>query len=294
MAVAAATPVTDGFGLALSTNNEAAAHYRRAVVELLSNAPGARSSFARAVQADRAFALGHAGAAVVAATSGDADAAAQHLRHAVLAVPGATPRERQHVTTLVAAFTRDGPEAVALARRHLTEFSADAVIVHVVGIMTVGSGDQFVRGELRRLIANLLPVLARAGSRSRQRRVSDAAHAAAMPADPENVIHQLAVGGATAIAEIVERARTSDDVTTLVAAALFAADPTDLLARAAAVARTTRDRQVVAIAGAHLDGDTDRVDALARDHLADHPSSVVVAWITTNPHPRTSNRKDLT
>jgi hypothetical protein len=89
-----------------------------------------------------------------------------------------------------------------------------------------------------------------------------------MPADPENVIHQLAVGGTAAIAEIVERAGTSDDVTTLVAAALFAA--------------------------AHFDGDTDRVDALARDHLADHPTSVLVAWITTNPHPRTSTRKDPT
>ncbi|MEY2477790.1 MAG: hypothetical protein QOG87_3105 [Actinomycetota bacterium] len=115
-----------------------------------------------------------------------------------------------------------------------------------------------------------------------------------MPADPENVNHQLAVGGAAANAENVERASTSDDVTTLVAAALFAPDPADLLARAATVARTTRDRQVVAIAAAHFDGDTDRVDALARDHLADHPTSVLVAWITTNPHPRTSTRKDPT
>ena len=43
-----------------------------------------------------------------------------------------------------------------------------------------------------------------------------------MPAEPDNVIHQLAVGDAAAIAEIVEQAHTSDDVTTLVAAALFA------------------------------------------------------------------------
>ena len=46
-----------------------------------------------------------------------------------------------------------------------------------------------------------------------------------MPAEPENVIHQLAVGGEAAIAEIVERAQTSDDVTTVVAAALFAPVP---------------------------------------------------------------------
>jgi uncharacterized protein YbaP (TraB family) len=53
----------------------------------------------------------------------------------------------------------------------------------------------------------------------------------------------------------------------------------DLLLRAEAVAQTTRDRQLVAIAAAHLDGDADRVDILARDHLVDHPDNVLVAWI---------------
>jgi hypothetical protein len=64
----------------------------------------------------------------------------------------------------------------------------------------------------------------------------------------------------------------------LVAAALADSSP-DLLARAAAVAETTRDRQLVAIAAAYLDGDFDRVDVLAREHLVDHPDSVLVASI---------------
>ena len=42
---------------------------------------------------------------------------------------------------------------------------------------------------------------------------------------------------------------------------------------------TTRERQTVAIAAAHLRGDRDLVDALARDHLIEHPGSVLVAWI---------------
>lgn len=105
-----------------------------------------------------------------------------------------------------------------------------------------------------------------------------------MPVEPENVIHRLVVGSEAAIAEIVERARASDDVTTVVAAAVFT--PADdniliLMARAAALAVTTRDRQLVAIASAHLEGDADRVEDLARDHLADHPDSVLVAWITS-------------
>ncbi|HZX56333.1 MAG TPA: hypothetical protein VFE86_16720, partial [Ilumatobacteraceae bacterium] len=77
----------------------------------------------------------------------------------------------------------------------------------------------------------------------------------------ENVIHRLAIGDPAAVAEIVDRAKTSDDVTTLVAAALFASDSKDLLQRAAALATTTRDRQVVAIAMAHVVGDIDLVDA---------------------------------
>ena len=113
-----------------------------------------------------------------------------------------------------------------------------------------------------------------------------------MPAEPANVIHQLVIGGDAAIAEIIERAHTSDDVTTMVAAAMFAPAPGDLLQRAAGVAETTRDRQVVAIAVAHVAGDTARVDALARDHLVDHPDSVLVAWISANTHQDPPIRKD--
>ena len=54
-----------------------------------------------------------------------------------------------------------------------------------------------------------------------------------------------------------------------------------LLIQAAESATTTRERQLVAIATAYLDGDTDRVDVLAREHLADHPDHLLVALIAT-------------
>jgi hypothetical protein len=108
-----------------------------------------------------------------------------------------------------------------------------------------------------------------------------------MPEHPENLIHQLAVGDQAAIARIVKQAQTSNDVTIVVAAAFFAPAGSDLMARAATLAVSTKDRQLVAIATAHLDGDADRVEDLARDHLADHPDSVLVAWITS-----TSNAND--
>src|SRR3982750_3948694 len=113
-----------------------------------------------------------------------------------------------------------------------------------------------------------------------------------MTAEPDDVIHHLVVGGDAAIAEIIERAHISDDVPPMVAAALFAAVPGDLLQRAAAVAQTTRDRQVVAIAVAHVADDRDLVDALARDPLAAPPDSVLVAWIPAHNHPNASIRKD--
>ena len=104
------------------------------------------------------------------------------------------------------------------------------------------------------------------------------------PTRPEQLLHRLIVGDASTIAAIVDASRTSDDPVILVAAALFAADADGLMARAGGMAATTRDRQLVAIATAHLHGERDLVDALARDHLVDHPDSVLVAWIAGASH----------
>jgi len=84
-------------------------------------------------------------------------------------------------------------------------------------------------------------------------------------------------------------AAPGEQVSALVALALRTTDPRPLITRAQAAARTTRDRQIVAIARAYLDGDVERVNALARDHLVDHPDSVLVAWITAR-----SNHLDRT
>jgi class 3 adenylate cyclase len=102
--------------------------------------------------------------------------------------------------------------------------------------------------------------------------------------DPQQLLHQLAVGDPASVARLVEASGASDDAATVVAAALFGRAPGELLTRAAALARTTRERQLVTIATAHLRGDRDLVDALAREHLADHPDSVLVAWIAAAAH----------
>jgi hypothetical protein len=108
--------------------------------------------------------------------------------------------------------------------------------------------------------------------------------------DSDKLIRQL-IGGETAAAvDIVGRAQTSEDPVVVVAAALIDPGVPELLARGAELAQTTRERQLVAIAAAHLAGDRDLVDALARDHLVDHPDSLLVAWIAAGASQRRAPR----
>lgn len=123
-----------------------------------------------------------------------------------------------------------------------------------------------------------------------QRAVRVVAHAATMSSDEHEVDEMVrrAIGGdAVATAWIAERA-TMSSVPSVVAMAALLDPDTVPIERAVALATTTRDRQITAIAAAHLRGEHDLVDALARDHLVDHPDSVLVAWIASRadrPHP---------
>ena len=117
--------------------------------------------------------------------------------------------------------------------------------------------------------------------------------------DTEMLIAELISGQSTATAGILDRALSSTDPILLVAAALIGHAPipprkTDLMSRAAAYAATTRDRQVVVIASAHLAGESDRVNDLAREHLVDYPDSVLVAWLASiagDPLPSESSQR---
>ena len=106
-----------------------------------------------------------------------------------------------------------------------------------------------------------------------------------MADDIHLLVRRLIAGDAEARARLQALARTGSSPTVLVAAALVSHDGDELLARAAAAATTTRDRQLVAIAAAHLAEDAERLDALVRDHLADHPDNILAAWIAAQ-HPR--------
>ena len=100
-----------------------------------------------------------------------------------------------------------------------------------------------------------------------------------MPDDNDHLLRALFGGDDQAATKILSRAAASTSPALLVAAALLTPEPSALLARAAASAVSTRDRQLLAIAIAHLDGDEELLDALVRDHLADHPDNILAAWI---------------
>jgi hypothetical protein len=97
--------------------------------------------------------------------------------------------------------------------------------------------------------------------------------------NPEQLIRDLIADHAGTADAILAAASTSQDPAVLVGAALVAPGRPALLARAAASATCPRDRQLVAVATAHLRGDDDRALLLARDHLAEHPDSLLVAHI---------------
>lgn len=100
-----------------------------------------------------------------------------------------------------------------------------------------------------------------------------------MNGDDIDDLTRRAIGGdAQARSRLATLARSGDHLLAQVVVSVLEADPSGL-DRAAVVATARRDREVVEIARAHLSGDRDRVDALARDHLADHPGSLIVAWI---------------
>jgi hypothetical protein len=99
------------------------------------------------------------------------------------------------------------------------------------------------------------------------------------PAEVDTVVRQLIGGDPAAAAAILAEAGTSTEPLVLTAAALLDPSAPQRLDRAVAAAVRPRDRQITALAAAHLAGHRDRVTALAREHLLEHPDSVLAAWI---------------
>ena len=106
-----------------------------------------------------------------------------------------------------------------------------------------------------------------------------------MPDDTTTPLLRRLVGGSPdAAAEVLALAPASTSPSLLVAAALLTREAGHLR-RAAGHATSTRDRQLVALAEAHLRGDAELLDVLVRDHLAEHPDNLLAAWIAGEARP---------
>ncbi len=102
-----------------------------------------------------------------------------------------------------------------------------------------------------------------------------------MPND-QTLLHRLVGGDTRAAGDILVRAATTDSASVLVAAAMLARD-TGHLARAGDLATGARERQLVVLARAHLEGNAHLLHVLVGDHLADHPDHLLAAWIAGQP-----------
>jgi hypothetical protein len=96
------------------------------------------------------------------------------------------------------------------------------------------------------------------------------------------LIDHLETAAPDSAALSITRLEHSDDPVLVLVAALLGTSPNGPLGRATQLARTTRDRQLVAIGAAHLGGDHHRARELIREHRADHPDHPILAWILAN------------
>jgi tetratricopeptide (TPR) repeat protein len=122
--------LTDRYGLALSTQSEAARDaFVLACDRALTLYPGATAAFEQAVAADPGFALAQAGKAQVLLREGNVVAARQALAAAKDLVGGVTAREASHIAFFDLVFAGRTEAAISALHAHLSDWPRDALVV---------------------------------------------------------------------------------------------------------------------------------------------------------------------
>jgi hypothetical protein len=94
------------------------------------------------------------------------------------------------------------------------------------------------------------------------------------------LLRRLVGGDPAAEAEAIDALAETTSASVLVAGSVLTGSSAPL-ARATGLATTARDRQLVVLARAHVEGAAELFDALIRDHLASYPDHLLAAWIAT-------------
>jgi tetratricopeptide (TPR) repeat protein len=124
-------PLTDRYGLPLSTGSGAAAQaYIDAVDNMFAAGENLVAGFEAALAIDPGFALAEIGRARALATYGRAAEARAAATNARLLAVGTTARERSHVEALALAVEGRSDAALAAIKDHLKDSPRDAMVLH--------------------------------------------------------------------------------------------------------------------------------------------------------------------
>jgi hypothetical protein len=125
--------LTDGRGLAVSTNSVASAMaYARGVDLLLESSPDAESALRNAVKADPHFDLARVALACALARADKPAKSVLCDRSLGSAAIAPTRRERQHIEVIRLVLSGERDRAAVLGREHLREFPSDILVAHVL------------------------------------------------------------------------------------------------------------------------------------------------------------------
>ena len=122
--------LNDRYGNALSTSSDTARDaYVEGVDLALAGNYGALEAFTRAVEADDAFALGHAGVARAAQISAQGAQAQSAMARAEGLAENASSREQSHIAAMSRLIGGDAPGALAAMRAHSEDHPRDVLII---------------------------------------------------------------------------------------------------------------------------------------------------------------------
>src|SRR5258708_3250194 len=150
-------PLTDRFGLVLTTSSAAAAeNYIHAVNLMLSANIGAEELLDAALASDPEFALAHIARARLLAVQ----AQVAEAREAAAAARGladrVTAREARHIATVALAIDGNGKAALAMLEEHVAEFPRDALVLSlalgVFGLLGFSGRADFHEAQLALLL----------------------------------------------------------------------------------------------------------------------------------------------
>ncbi|MFW6690846.1 FAD/NAD(P)-binding protein [Streptomyces sp. MAR4 CNX-425] len=150
---------TDVTGLPVSTHAAAAAAYRTGLERLLKVRAGAETAFARAVELDPGFALGHAALALVGHECGAGVDVPRALADAQRAArERADDRERAFVEVVTHRIAGSGDAGDAALTRHLAAYPGDALALSAAVPTIAFSGVTDLDGAMaRRLVERTTP-----------------------------------------------------------------------------------------------------------------------------------------